>query len=153
MARSSVRVLTDDLANEGLIKALQDKAALGFDVEVVVGPSFGTNSSALARLFANTTPGVRKRRTSEPNPTVVILDAATARDGNAYPARVFSLSHDLISANRLYRGTPVRNDQLIDGVLWVVEDELHRATPSMRSEPLQLAVSLYEDHLARSGAF
>jgi hypothetical protein len=152
-ARSNVRVLTDDLANEGLILALQDKAKLGFDVEVIVGPSFGTNSSALARLFANDARDVRKRRTDDSNPTIVILDTEPARDGQVYPARVFALSHDLISANRLYRGTPVRNDQLIDGVLWVVEDELHRATPAARSEALAGAIELYEAHLSASGAF
>jgi len=153
MARSNVRILTDDLANEGLIQALQDKAALGFDVEVIVGEAFGSNSSALARAFATTTPGVRKRRTPFGNPTLVILDTEVARDGHPYPARVFALSHDLISANRLYRGTPVRNDQLIDGVLWVVEDELHRANANLRSDALREAIALYDDHLARAGAF
>lgn len=153
MARSDVRVLTDDLANEGLIKALQDKAALGFEVEVIVGEGFGQNNSALARLFANSTPDVRKRRTSFSNPTVVILDTGIARDDNAYPARVFSLSHDLISADRLYRGEAVRNDQIIDGVLWVVEDELHGGDPAERGETLSEAMTLYDDHLDRSGAF
>ncbi|TVQ91333.1 MAG: hypothetical protein EA397_09735 [Deltaproteobacteria bacterium] len=149
-ARANVRVLTDDLSNDGLARALQDKAGLGFDVEVIVGEQFGTNSSALARDFLNSSPDVVRRRIRGPNPTVVIIDTERARDGHYYPARVFSLSHDLVSAKRLYQGDPVKNDQLIDGVLWVVEDELHQGSPRRYSQPLRLAVDLYEDHFARS---
>lgn len=149
-ARSNVRVLTDDLANEGLARALQHKAALGFDVEVIVGERFGQNSGAASLDFLRESSDVVRRQVDGPNPTVVIIDTDRARDGHTYPARVFALSHDLISAKRLYQGEPIRTDQLIDGVLWVVEDELHRGSPRRYSEPLRLAVDLYEDHYARS---
>ena len=50
-ARSSVRVLTNDFANEGLTQALQAKAGHGFNVQVIVGPGMRGSNSALSRFF------------------------------------------------------------------------------------------------------
>jgi len=150
-ARSDVHVLTDEFANEGLTKALQDKAELGFEVEVVVGPRFGETSERLARLLAQETPDVDKSRvTDERVPTIVLIDLYEARDGWTYPAKAFVLSHDLYSAERLYRSSPVITDQLIDGVLYVFEDA-DRAGPDDVSDEVQTLVDVFEDHRSRAG--
>ncbi|MFK7930032.1 MAG: hypothetical protein AB8H79_17695 [Myxococcota bacterium] len=148
-AKSDIRVLTDEFANEGLTKALQDKADLGFDVEVIVGPRWGETSSALARLLRSNTPDVSKRQvTTGRVPTIVLIDLDVARDGEVYPAKAFVLSHDLYSAERLYRGSPVFTDQLIDGVLWVIEDNNNGGTPQDVADELIPLVETYESYRA-----
>lgn len=148
-AKSDVRVLTDDLANEGLVKALQDKAELDFDVEVTVGPAFGTSTSALSRLLEREADDVDKRRVETGrNPTIVLVDFGVARDGNTYPAKAFVLSHDLYSAERLFRGSEVITDQLIDGVLYVFEDPQHAGDPDSWLPELRTLHDAYEAHAA-----
>ncbi|MCA9490413.1 MAG: hypothetical protein KC621_10830 [Myxococcales bacterium] len=147
-ARSSIWVLTNDLANEGLTKALQDKAALGFDVRVVVGPNFGDSSSAVSRFFENETPDVDKRRVTDPVvPTLVILDWEDLPSGRRGQARGMVITHDLFNAARLYRGNPVETDQLIDGVMWEL------ATAATPTGDLQSLLDVWQDHLDRSEAF
>ena len=123
-ARSSVRVLTNDFANEGLTQALQAKAGHGFNVQVIVGPGMRGSNSALSRFFENDTPDVDKVQVTayERIPTLVLIDEDEARDGNTYPTRAFLLSHDLYSAARLYKDQEVISDQLLDGNLWVLND-------------------------------
>ena len=151
-AKSDVRVLTDEFANEGLTKALQDKAEQGFDVQVVVGPRFGETSTALARLLATDTPNVRKSRVSEGRvPTVVLIDLEPARDDNVYPAKAFFLSHDLYSAERLYRSSPVLTDQLIDGVLYVFEDASDRGGIGDVAPEVDALLEVFEEHQSRAG--
>lgn len=122
-ARANVWVMTDDFANEGLAKALQDKAAWGFDVKVVVGPGFGSTSSLLSNLLRQT-PDVEKVQVTDAGhlPTIVLVDFQNARDGLKHTSYAYVLTHDLYSAARIYRGAEVVNDQLIDGALWVVSD-------------------------------
>lgn len=151
-AKSDVRVLTDEFANEGLTKALQDKAALGFDVEIIVGPRWGETSSALARLVQTTTPDVNKFRVGDSRlPTIVLVDLDVARDGRVYPAKGFVLSHDLYSAERLYRSSPVLTDQLIDGVLWTLEDNNNGGSPEEVAEELAPLVEIYQSYKASAG--
>lgn len=123
-ARSSVRVLTNDFANEGLTQALEAKGSYDFTVEVVYGPLFATSNSALSRVLKNDTPNVEKWEVStyERIPTIILIDEDVARDGNIYPSRAFVLSHDLYSAARLYKDQEVISDQLLDGNLWVLND-------------------------------
>lgn len=123
-ARSSAWVLTNDFANEGLTDALQDKAELGFDMKVVVGPDFGDSSPFLSSALGTGSPDVEKRRLcgDVAVPTLVIIDWDPARDDRRYPAKVFILSHDIYSSSRLYRNLPVKTDQLIDGNLFVITD-------------------------------
>lgn len=154
-AKASVYVLTDDLANEGLVKALQHKAGNDFDVQVIVGPSFGNNSAPLSRLLTNDAPDVVKRQvTTARTPTVVLIDLQTARDGNTYPAKGFVLSHDLYSAERLYRGGEVVTDQLVDGVLWTLEDPRHDypGNADTLADELRVLVDTWQDHMDRSEA-
>jgi hypothetical protein len=147
-ARTSVRVLTNDLANEGLAKALQDKATRGFDVTVVVGPQFGESNSFLSRIFEDT-PDVEKRRLTDADvvPTIVVIDWEAQESGLRARTQVMVLTHDLYSAARLYRGEPVVSDQLIDGVMW---------TLSSSNEPddtMQVVYGAWQDHFDRSEAF
>ncbi len=144
-ARSSIWILTNDLCNEGLTKALQDKADLGFDVRVVVGPAFGTASSLVSRLFEETSDEVDKRQVSDPVvPTIVLLDWEEQGSGLRSRARAMVLTHDLLSASRLYRGEPVPTDQMIDGAMWVLSTA---AEPSAEMETLR---AVFQDHLDRS---
>ena len=124
-AKSSIWVSSELLINEGMIRALQFKARDGFDVRVVVGSQQPTifNPRTPESLLPSETPDVPKRRVdAEVVPTMLLIDFETARDGNDYPTRGFVLSHDLVSASRLYQLVPVANDQLIDGNLIVLED-------------------------------
>jgi hypothetical protein len=123
-AHSSIRVLTNDFANEGLTQALEAKGSYGFQIEVVYGPGFGGSNSALSRVFENDTPNVFKWEVSayQRIPTIILVDEDEARDGKIYPTRAFVLSHDLYSAARLYKDQEVISDQLLDGNLWVLND-------------------------------
>ena len=123
-ARSSIRILTNDFANEGLTQALEAKATHGFSVQVIVGPKLRGSNSALSRFFENDTPNVDKVQVTafERIPTIVLIDEDEARDGTTYPSRAFILSHDLYSAARLYKDQEVISDQLLDGNLWVLND-------------------------------
>lgn len=128
-ARANVWLLTDELANEGMARALQAKASVGFDVQVVVGPSFGSTAPGLARIFERETPAVDKRRVSTPRvPTVLIVDSEPAMVGGiGLNTKVYVLSHTMISSTRLWNAEPIPTDQLTDGVLWVVDDPGQRA--------------------------
>ena len=147
-ARSSVWVLTDELASEGLSYALEDKAALGFDVKVIVGPSFGTSSAALERIFEQSTPSVDKRRSAdEVVPTVVLIDYVDQPSGIRGRARAMVITHDLYSAARLYRGDLLVTDQLIDGAMWEL------ATTGTPEGAMLDLLDVFQDQLDRAGAF
>jgi hypothetical protein len=140
-ARSSVRVLTDEMTNDGLSRALQEKASTGFDVEVIVGPRFGLTSEDLADDLRFETPDVRKRRITEATPvipTLVLVDYDTQQT----EAKAHILTHDLYSAKRIdgFQRTVV-NDQLIDGTLFVLRDA---DEPSPELEALADVYKRYE---------
>lgn len=150
-ARKSVRVMSNELVNEGMALALQEKARWGFRVEAIVGPEFGTTSQPLARLVTNGTPDVDKRRfTDAPDlPTLILIDIEGGVDT---APRAFVLSHDLYSAARLFRNAEVVTDQLIDGNLFVITDVDYRVDDDPGSV-LQPLVDTWFDHLDRSGGF
>lgn len=137
-ARSSVYLLTDDLSDEGLARALQSKASHGFDVQVIVGPNFGSGAESLSAILRDETPAVDKRQvTTGAVPTIALFDTELARDDRYHRPRGMVLTHDLVSASRLrenvenvdYDGdgeveayVPTVTDQYIDGALWVLTD-------------------------------
>lgn len=146
-ARSSVWVLTDDCANEGLVAALQTKANHGFDIKIIVGPNFGDSAAPLSRLLQNEAPNVTKRQISTGRlPTMVLVDLEPARDNRYHPAKAFVSSHDLYSSSRFYRAEEVVTDQLVDGTLWVLNDYGHTSTE------LATLTELWETMLDQSGA-
>lgn len=123
-ARSDVRVLTNDLTDGGLVKALQAKSVDGFDVHVVVGPDFGTrNDDQHDELRGDSRDVDYLQVADEVVPTVVLIDFQQARDGMYHRPRAILLTHDLFSAGRFYvdsngRFDTIVTDQLIDGALW-----------------------------------
>lgn len=122
-ARSSVRVMSADVADEGLARALQRKAEDGFDVEVLVGNTFGASSSALSDVLRNQAPDVpllQQVAIDDPLPTIVFVDFDRARDGRYHMPMVYVLTHPIWSAARLYADVEVLNDQLVDGALYVI---------------------------------
>jgi hypothetical protein len=146
-SRTDVKLLTDDFANEGLAKALQDKAERGFDVSVIVGPSFGESNSILSRLLEQT-PDVEKRRLTGVDvvPTIAIVNWKEQGSGLRARTQVMVMTHDLYSAARLYRGEPVESDQLIDGVMWTL------STSAEPDAAMQQLLELWQDHYDRSEA-
>ncbi len=138
-AKSTIWVSSDQIINEGLIRALEYKARDGFDVRVLVGDKQAVqfNPRTPPALLATETPNVSKRRlTGEVLPTMLLIDYEIARDGNNYPTRAFMLSHDMVSASRLFQQTTVANDQLIDGNLMVLNDwkaDLHPDMVELRT--------------------
>ncbi|TNE84649.1 MAG: hypothetical protein EP330_28665 [Deltaproteobacteria bacterium] len=147
-AMGSVWVVTDDLANEGLIFALEQKAAAGFDVRVVVGPNYATSYAPLSREFTNNTPNVQKRQVQdEVMPTFVLFDYAPSPvDQRMRERKAMILTHDLYSATRTYSGVEITSDQYIDGALWVLTDY------NEREGLLDELAPLFEDYFARGGA-
>lgn len=123
-ARSSVRILTDDLSNDGLARALQDKAENGFDITVITGPHLGDASSVQGRFYENDTPDVEKFTRSDVDqlPTVILVDFEETRLGQRSLAKAMVLTHDLVSSARIWKGTEVVSDQVLDGTLWTLED-------------------------------
>lgn len=143
-ARSSVRILTDDFSNEGVVAALQSKASYGFDTEIMVGPAFGAASAGLAALLRYTTPDVTKLEWTDGSsdatvPTLIFIDADENAGGAGNNAQVMVISHDLYSAARTFNLNGIEElqgreeltsqdlsgvavtDQLIDGHMWVLQ--------------------------------
>lgn len=140
-ARSSVRVLAEDIADEGFARALQQKAADGFDVEVIVGGGFGTEIAGLSAILQDQTPDVTKLQGTEPNPlpTLLYVDFDRARDDRFHHPRVLALTHPVYSAGRTYNDATVTSDQLIDGTLVIL------GMQGEPSAPLQALADLYRD--------
>lgn len=147
-ARTSVKVLSNEIVNSGLNQALQEKASWGFDIEAIAGPDLQTGG--LSRDFRNDTDDVVKLQISDaPDvPTVILIDIEGGE--NALP-RAFVLSHDLYSAARFFGRTEVITDQLIDGTLVVLQDKDYVEGQDAESS-LQPIVDLYLDHQMRAGA-
>lgn len=147
-ARGNIWLLTDEFANEGMARALQAKASVGFDVKVVVGPSLGSTAPGLTRIFERESPAVEKRQVTTPRlPTVLIIDSEPALVGGApLDTRVFFATHTLISSTRLWNAAPIPNDQLTDGVLWVIDDA------GAQAQPTQDLVALFERLFSEGGA-
>jgi hypothetical protein len=146
-ARSSVWILTDDFASDGLATALEAKAQWGFDVQVVVGPHFGDSSDPLSRTLTDS-PDVKVRQITgvDDVPTLVLVDYDETDDGMRGDARALVLTHDLYSASRLYRGAPVETDQVIDGTLYELSD-VNQPSPML----VQLS-DVFQQHFDRSEA-
>ncbi|MEN0064934.1 MAG: hypothetical protein AAGA48_22505 [Myxococcota bacterium] len=123
-ARSSVWVMSDDLANEGLIAALRTKNRWDFDVRVLTGPGLGSTSTAVLREFDAQLINVDRREWLDVDqiPTVVIIDPDVENNGFGTASMVLVLSHELYSAARLFRGNEIVTDQLIDGALVVLSN-------------------------------
>ena len=141
-ARSAVWILTDELANQGLAAALEEKAGWGFDVKVAVGPRFASTSPGLAQTLLDDTPNVDKVQVTSVDqlPTVVLIDLPPDAEGYAPMAKGMVITHSLVSSSRLYGGETVITDQLIDGALWVLTD-----TSNARTELLPLD-ALFRDY-------
>lgn len=140
-ARSSIRVMTEDIADEGFARALQHKARDGFDVEVIVGPTFGGEEAGLSAVLTDQTPGVVKLRSTEPGAlsTVLYIDFDRARDGAFHRPRVITVTHPIYSAGRTFSERTVTTDQLIDGTMIVYKLQ---GSPSA---PQQELATLYRD--------
>jgi hypothetical protein len=141
-ARSGIRVMSEDISDEGLARALQAKAADGFDVEVVVGATFGQTSPALSEILRSQTPDVPKLQATVDGglPTVLFVDFEPGRDGFFHRPRVMVLSHPIWSAARLFNGQVVETDQYIDGTLMVLS-----VSSIAPSEPLAVIADLYNE--------
>lgn len=147
-AKSSVRILTHDLADEGLARALQAKASDGFDVEVLVGAGFGTASAALSDVLTVQAPDVPvlQATTTDVLPTIAFIDYDKAADGEFHEPMALVLTHPLWSASRLYNNREVTNDQLVDGSLYVL------SVWGEPSRPLVDLAELYSFHRADAEA-
>jgi hypothetical protein len=122
-ARANIWVMTNDLADEGLIRALYAKRVDGFDVRVLVGPDFGRSAPNSSAVLLRETAGLEKRQiTDTVVPTVVLIDTERDRMGRYSVARGIGMSHPIWSANRLFAGSEVQTDQLADGNMWVLDD-------------------------------
>lgn len=122
-ARANIWVMTDDLADEGLIRALYAKRVDGFDVRVLVGPNFGRSAPNSSAVLLRETAGLEKRQISDAVvPTMVLIDTVRDRTGRYNTARGIGVSHPIWSANRLFAGAEVQTDQLADGNMWILDD-------------------------------
>lgn len=123
MARANIWVMTNDFADEGLIRALYAKRRDGFDVRVLVGPDFGQSAPNLSAILLRETEGLEKRQLPDPVvSTVVLIDTERDRLGRYNIARGMTASHPIWSASRLFAGSEVLTDQLVDGSLWILDD-------------------------------
>lgn len=158
-SRGDVRLLTNDLTDAGIARALQDKAELGFPVQAVVGPAYNRSASRPAGVFQEETPDVVKSRYTgaEDLPTLLLVDVGNGLDGRRYDTRAFVLSHDVYATSRTESAIPpqpfsddpwigLRTDQLVDGTLWVLVDY------DEPSPEIQALVDLWQRHADAAGA-
>ncbi len=148
-ARSSIYVLTDDFMDEGLATALGAKYADGFDVRVIVGPNFKENSRSLSNTLEAADVPITQLPEGTVVPTLVLIDTTPDRRGKWNTARAMCLSHDIVSASRLYRAEPVLSDQLMDGSMWVLDD--YDEPNSVDTAQMGALIAMWEDALSRSG--
>jgi len=140
-ARGPIRLMAEDVADEGMARALQRKAEDGFDVEVIVGGGFGNANPGLSDALLRLAPSVPVLQAAVPGrlPTILFVDLVD--EGSTLPMhpRVMLQTFPMVSASRLYAGAEVITDQLTDGALYVLSSN-RAPTPHQ----LQLA-ALYED--------
>ena len=148
-ARASIYVLTDDFMDEGLAVALGAKYADGFDVQVVVGPNFKENERALSNNLEESGVPVTQLPAGTVVPTLLLIDTQIDERGTWNTAKAMCLSHDIVSASRLYRAAPVLSDQLMDGSMWVLND--YDSPDSEETAQMGALIALWEDALSRSG--
>lgn len=122
-ARSSIRILAEDISDRGLANALQLKAEDGFDVEVIVGRTFGDAYQPASEVLRQQTPDVKKYQAAADVelPTLVFIDFDRARDGEFHRPRVLAITHPIFSAARTDLGVAVETDQYCDGTLMQLE--------------------------------
>ncbi len=140
-ARGPIRVLTEDFADEGMARALQQKAADGFDVEVIVGRSFGLTNPSLSDILLQQAPDVSVLQSTDtrPLPTLVFVDLGRGLDGRFHQPRVMVGTHPIWSAARLFNDVEVVTDQLCDGALYVL------GVDGQPTAPLQELSNIYRD--------
>jgi hypothetical protein len=141
-ARASIRVMTEDFADEGLARALQQKAEDGFDVEVIVGNSFGSTNPGVSEVLLSQAPDVPVLQSSSLGgiPTILFIDFdRSPHDGNFHMPMGMVLTHPIWSASRLYNEEEVVTDQLCDGTLTVL------SVNGEPTKPLQDLANLYRD--------
>lgn len=127
-ARSSVWVMTDNLANLDLIDALEYKNNNGFDVRVMIHPDHQAVGESKDRLDAM---GVRYAPDGRDHlPTLIVIDQKTDRTGRDRPRKVLALSHPLMRARPFdteYNDQADKvfiypSDLFTDGNLWLVQE-------------------------------
>ncbi len=159
-SRASVYLLTDDFLDQGLAKALQDKAADGFEVVTIVGPNFGSTSTYSDDL-RNSAPDVARFQVVDSEaaiPTVLLVDSNPSANPMGFAVaprvRAFVLTHDVISAVRYelepapsggYDVSAIRSDQLTDGILTVLNDPTH--DPENPAPELEALLGTISHHL------
>jgi hypothetical protein len=154
-ANSAVWVLTDDCAEPGLAKALEDKAQWGFDMQIVVGPNFGRTESEVSLDVEAALRDVPLRQVTDVEyvPTVVLVDYPADGEGFRPYTMAMVLTHDLWPAGRLFQrpsqdpNAPVEGritDQFVDGAMWVLTD-----TSEPSGQLLELE-ELFRAHFDRS---
>ncbi len=148
-ARSSIYVLTDDFMDEGLANALGAKYADGFDVQVVVGPNFRENSRSLSNTLLDAGVPVTQLPEGTIVPTLVLVDTQIDRRSTWNTAKAMCLSHEIVSASRLYRTEPVLSDQLMDGSMWVLND--YDAPGSEPTAQMGALIDLWEEAKSSAG--
>lgn len=128
-ARSGVYVLTDDFVDVSVARALDQKAADGFNVQAIVGPRFGDTRPELSRTFYETA-NIQKYRVTDESvetvPTIVLVDWDADRVGGRPMTQAFLLTHDIASTSRyIGSGSTIevldQSDQLMDGNLFVLD--------------------------------
>ena len=134
-AQASVWVMSDNISDPQMLKALEYKAANGFDVRVMFHPSHQASGSPLNRL--NAVGGRVAPAELDHLPTLMVIDQEIDRNGRKRPRSVISLSHSLWHASpyEVVPGEPrpsggLRNDSVsiypsdlfVDGNMWVLSE-------------------------------
>jgi hypothetical protein len=124
-ARGSVYLMTDQLLNGSVIKALSYKARAGFDVRVVVreGSPLLNNAQEFAAL------GDDLLRTVDTDylPTVLVVDEEPDRNGDTWPRLAMVLSHSLMNVAPFQVLTPrdLQDPGLSDDVIRIYPSDLY----------------------------
>ena len=141
--------MSNDVADEGIIRAMQQKSADGFDVEVIVGPGFSSTNGAISDILAFQPGNIKVLRAAGADPlsTLLFVDFDRAMDGRYHKPQAMMLTHPVLSAARSYSDRAVITDQLTDGALYVLQ--VHGEPTS----PLQELAQLYMEVRATAGAF
>lgn len=124
-ARGSVFLMTDQLLNGSVVKALAYKARAGFDVRVIVRE--GSPLLNNVQEFAALDDDLLRTVDSDYVPTVLVVDESEDRNGDEWPRLAMVMSHSLmnVAAFQVFTPRDLQDPSITDDVVRIYPTDLY----------------------------